>query len=179
MTVNQKELAQCLGISARRIRQLQEEGLFKSNQEQRGYSLEKCVREYIDYKVTAETGRRTSISKEAVQAEHEEVKKQISLLKLRKLRRELHAAADVEFYLTDMLTRFKNRLLSLAPKMALEVSGESDVNEIIESIKQNLLNALEELTEYSPDEIDRSAGPGAESEGDDDEEEDDEVEEDE
>lgn len=174
MTVNQKALAQCLGISARRIRQLQEEGLFKSHQDQRGYSLEKCVREYIDYKVTAETGRRTSISKEAVQAEHEEVKKQISLLKLRKLRRELHTAADVEFYLTDMLIRFKNRLLSLAPKMALEVSGENDVNEIIESIKQNLLNALEELSEYNPDEIDRSTGAGVtESEYEDDEDEED------
>ena len=56
-------------------------------------------------------GRSASISKEKVQAEHEEVKKQISILKLRRLRRELHEAADVEYYLSDMLLRFKNRLL--------------------------------------------------------------------
>ena len=86
MIVNQKELAQCLGISSRRVRMLRDEGLFKITQEGRGYNLEKSVQEYIEYKVNAETGRRASISKDEVQAEHEEVKKQISLLKLRKLR---------------------------------------------------------------------------------------------
>lgn len=92
------------------MRQLREEGLFKLTQEGKGYNLEKSIQEYIEYKVNAETGRRASISKEEVQAEHEEVKKQISLLKLRRLRRELHEASDVEAFLTDMLLRFKNRL---------------------------------------------------------------------
>ena len=82
MIVNQKELSQCLGISSRRVRQLREDGLFKISQEGRGYNLEKSIQEYIEYKINAETGRRASISKEEVQAEHEEVKKQISLLSL-------------------------------------------------------------------------------------------------
>ena len=90
---------------------------------ERGYPLENCVQEYIEYKVNAELGRSALISKEKVQAEHEEVKRQISLLKLRKLRRELHEAADVEFYLSDMLVRFKNRLLALPSKLAMEIAG--------------------------------------------------------
>ena len=95
MVVNQKELAQTLGISSRRVRALKEEGLFETSKSGRGYNLETCVQEYIEYKVNAELGRSASISKEKVQAEHEEVKKQISILKLRRLRRELHEAADV------------------------------------------------------------------------------------
>ena len=158
MIVNQKELSQCLGISSRRVRQLREEGLFKLSQEGRGYVLEKSIQEYIDYKVNAETGRRASISKEEVQAEHEEVKKQISLLKLRKLRRELHEAADVEAYLSDMLVRFKNRLMSVPAKLAMQVSGEEDLNVIIQIIKKELTAVLEELSEYDPDEIDGQAG---------------------
>lgn len=103
MEVNQKELSQCLGISTRRIRQLREEGVFqKKDGKVTGYNLERCVQEYIDYKVNAEMGRSASISKEEVQAQHEEVKKQISLLKLRKMRRELHEAADVEGFLSDI-----------------------------------------------------------------------------
>lgn len=158
MIVNQKELSQCLGISSRRVRQLREEGLFKLSQEGRGYVLEKSIQEYIDYKVNAETGRRASISKEEVQAEHEEVKKQISLLKLRKLRRELHEAADVEAYLSDMLVRFKNRLMAVPAKLAMQVSGEEDLNVIIQIIKKELTAVLEELSEYDPDEIDGQAG---------------------
>ena len=82
------------------------------------------------------------------------MKKQISLLKLRKLRRELHEAADVEAFMSDMLIRFKNRLLSVPAKLAKQVAGEEDINQIIQIIKKELLSALEELSEYDPDEID-------------------------
>lgn len=158
MIVNQKELAQCLGISSRRVRQLRDEGLFQISKEQHGYVLEKSIQEYIDYKVNAETGRRTSISKEQVQAQHEEVKMKISLLKLRKLRRELHEASDVEDFLTAMLLRFRNRLLAIPSKLAMEVSGETDINCIIEIIKKEMLEVLGELSEYDPDEIDGQQG---------------------
>ena len=174
MIVNQKELAQCLGISTRRARQLKDEGLFKVNQPVKGYLLAQCVQEYIEYKINAETGRRASISKEEVQAEHEEVKKQISLLKLRKLRRELHEAADVEAYLSDMLIRFKTRLLALPPKLAMEVAGEEDLNTIMQTIRKALEATLGELAEYNPDEIDglQSVTELEEEEGGDDEEDD-------
>ena len=162
MVVNQKELAQCLGISSRRVRQLREEGLFHLSKVEKGYNLEKSIQEYIEYKVNAETGRRASISKEEVQAEHEEVKKQISLLKLRKLRRELHEAADVEAYLSDMLIRFKNRLMAVPTKLAMQVSGEEDLNVIIQTIKRELTAVLEELSEYDPDEIDGQTGGSGE-----------------
>lgn len=154
MVVNQKQLAQCLGISTRQIRNLKADGMFPAVENGRGYSLEKCIQEYINYKINSEVGRSASISKESVQAEHEEIKKQISVMKLRKLRRELHEAADVEAFLSDMLIQFKNRLLSLPPKMAMQISGEKDVNKIIQALTDGLNEALEELSEYDPDEID-------------------------
>lgn len=159
VVVNQKELSQCLGISTRQIRNLKSEGLFQTEKNSRGYNLEKCVREYINFKINAEMGRRTNITKEEVQAEHEEIKKQISVLKLRKLRRELHEASDVEAFLTDMLIRFRNRLLSLPPKLAMQLSGINDLNDMIKAIKTELENTLEELSQYDPDEID-GVNPG-------------------
>jgi len=154
MEVNQKELAQCLDISDRQIRNLKQEGLFRTLKNGRGYKLEECVKSYINYKINAEMGRRTSITKEEVQAEHEEVKKQISLLRLRTLRRELHTATNVEAFLSDMLIHFRNRILSLPPKLAMELSGSTDINHMIQVINKNLADALEELSEYNPDEID-------------------------
>lgn len=155
MFVNQKQLSQYLGISTRRIRQLREDGVFKKKTDSAaGYSLEECIQEYIEYKVNAETGRRTSISKEEVQAEHEEVKKQISLLKLRRLKRELHEATDVEFFLNDMLVRFRKYLMALPPRLAMNVTGVEDMAVVTETIRNEMRKALEELGEYDPDEID-------------------------
>lgn len=54
MVVNQKELAQCLGISTRQIRNLRDEGMFRNVKGNRGYILETCVQEYINFKVNAE-----------------------------------------------------------------------------------------------------------------------------
>ena len=177
MIVNQKELAQCLGISTRQVRNLRQDGMFQQAAGTRGYSIEKCVQEYIDCKINAELGRSASISKEKIQAEHEEVKRQISVLKLRKLRRELHEAADVEAFLSDMLIQFKNRLLSLPTKMAMEIAGETDVNQIIDTLTKDIYEALDELSEYDPDDIDgQEAGTYDEMyEDEDDEDEDDEI----
>ncbi len=157
MEVNQKELAHYLGISTRRIRDLRAEGLFKKvNEKVAGYDLAGCIQEYISYKVKAEAGRRAYLSKEEVQIRHEEVKREISILKLRRMRRELHEAADVEEFLSDMLLRFRNRLLAVSPRVAMKVSGETDISRLTDIIQQEMLATLEELSEYDADEIDKS-----------------------
>ncbi len=169
--MNQKELAQCLGISSRQVRNLRKDGLFQAVKGDRGYVLETCVQEYINFKVNAEMGRGALISMEKIKASHEEVKRDISVLKLRRLRRELHEAADVEAFLTDMLTQFKNRLLSLPSKMAMQVAGERDINRIIQMLTKSIYEALEELSEYDPDEIDGTRAGGRETEDEEDKEE--------
>lgn len=157
MIVNQKELAQCLGISARQVRNLKSDGMFSHPQNSKGYQLEICIQEYIDFKINAEMGRSASISKERIQAEHEEVKKQISELRLRKLRRELHEAADVEAFLSDMLIRFKNRLTAIPSKLAVRIAGEKDITQIEGIIRDEVYETLEELSHYDPEEIDGQA----------------------
>lgn len=159
MEVTQKELADALNISTRRIRQLTEEyGLFETARTggtgRKKYILNKCVQEYIDYKVEAEVGGGTNLIKEKEQAEHEQIKKKISILKLRKLRRELHEAEDVERFLTEMLIGFKNRLISIPSKVAPLVQGENDVNAVVSIIEKEIYEALDQLSEYDPLKID-------------------------
>lgn len=175
MIVNQKTLANVLGISSRRVRQLREDGFFPTVENGRGYKLETCVQEYIEYKVKAETNTRTLIDKEKEQAEHERLKKEITKLKLRRMKKELHAAADVEMFLSEMLINFKNRLLSIPNKVAVQVMGETDINRIIKLLNDELISTLEELSEYDPDAINReNTIDYDEEEGEDEEEEDDE-----
>ena len=62
------------------------------------------------------------------------------------------------------MTRFKNRLLSVPAKLAMQVAGTEDLNQIIQIIKRELLSVLEELSEYDPDEIDGQQMPEEEDE---------------
>ena len=153
MNVNQKQLASILGITARRVRQLREEGFFSFVEEGKTYNLEKCVQEFIEYKVQTETNKSKTIDVEKEKAEHEMIKKNISKLRLRKLKKELHEASDVEMFLSEMLVNFKNRLLSIPNKLAVQVLGEQDINRIIELMNKEMLETLEELSQYDPDKI--------------------------
>lgn len=94
------------------------------------------------------------MDKEKVSAEHEEVKKEISALKLRKLRRELHESADVESYLMNMLLAFRSRLEGMPQKMAMQLIDVKDINEIIGILRKGVSEALNELAGYDPDAID-------------------------
>lgn len=166
MEVTQKDLAACLGLSSRQVRNLKSQGLFQLPEGKRKHRLEDCVQEYIRFKVADETGRKGTVSKERVQAEHEEIKKDISVMKLRKLRRETHEAANVEMFLTNMLTAFRGRLLLMPPKVAIKIIGEQDVNKVIEVLEGACNEALAELSEYDPDEIDGTTEEDSEEEDD-------------
>ena len=76
--------------------------------------------------------------------------------------------------MTDMLIRFRNKLLTIPPKIAISIVGEKDVNEIIKAVEKMVNDALSELSQYNPDEIDGVTG---ESDFADDEEEAEEIEE--
>ena len=53
-----------------------------------------------------------------------------------------------------MLVRFKNHLLEVPAKLAMQISGETDMNSMIQIIKKEMLAVLEELSGYDPEEID-------------------------
>ena len=169
MNVNQKQLANILGITDRRVRQLREEGFFSFAEGGKKYNLEKCVQEYIEYKIKTETNRGTSIDVEKEKAEHEQIKKNISKLKLRKLKKELHEASDVELFLSEMLVNFRNRLLSIPNKVAVQVLGEQDINRIISLLNKEMIETLEELSEYDPDKVNQEKDIYEYDEGDDEE----------
>ena len=53
-----------------------------------------------------------------------------------------------------MLLAFKAKLEGLPTKMAMQVAGMTDVNEIINTLSKSVREALNELSEYNPQEID-------------------------
>jgi DNA-binding transcriptional MerR regulator len=183
MECSLKELSGILGISERQIRSLRNEHgiLNPASSGGRGrkcmYRLEQCVPEYIRFKVAGVTEGGKGLVREREQAEHERIKKKISEIKLRRLKRELHEAKDVENFLTDMLVAFRARLITIPQKLAPLVIAETDANHVRDMIESEIFEAIEELSEYDPLKIDHT-GTMVDGEPEDDDVEEDEEEDD-
>lgn len=155
MTVNQKELAECLGVSPRNIRDISRDfGIFEKNESGK-YELSTCVKEYIEYKLDLDSSRAKGLNLEALKARHEEIKIQMSLEKLREYKAETHRSEDVEEFLSNMLVSFKNKLSTLPSKLAMEIMGETDTNVAIKRVEEEIDAVLSELSEYDPNKISR------------------------
>ena len=155
MTVNQKELAECLGVEPRTIRDLTKKcGIFERNESGK-YELSTCVKEYIDYKLDLDSSRTKGLNLEALKARHEEIKIQMSMEKLKEYKAETHRSEDVEEFLSNMLVSFKNKLSILPSKLAMEIIGETDTNAAIKKVEEEIDMALNELSGYDPNKISR------------------------
>ena len=155
MTVNQKELAECLGVSPRNIRDISRDfGIFEKNESGK-YELSTCIKEYIEYKLDLDSSRAKGLNLEALKARHEEIKIQMSLEKLREYKAETHRSEDVEEFLSNMLVSFKNKLSTLPSKLAMEIMGETDTNVAIKKVEEEIDIALNELSGYDPNKISR------------------------
>ena len=155
MTVNQKELAECLGVSPRNIRDISRDfGIFEKNESGK-YELSTCVKEYIEYKLDLDSSRAKGLNLEALKARHEEIKIQMSLEKLREYKAETHRSEDVEEFLSNMLVSFKNKLSTWPSKLAMEIMGETDTNVAIKKVEEEIDIALNELSGYDPNKISR------------------------
>ena len=152
--VNQTELAECLGVTPRRVRDMIQEGFFQFK-DGRKYNLAPCIKEYIAYKLKpANSDGEVDLDKE--KAEHERAKKEISQLKLRKMKGEVHEAVYVELYWNEMLLNFANKLETIPSKIAVQVVGETDVQRIIKLLDDSIEEALNELSKYDPTKIESS-----------------------
>lgn len=156
--VSEVELAEYLGLSTRRIRQLFKEGVVIKSQRGR-YDLKQSVLGYInsirqlDKKKDADL-EKLKISKEAESLMHERLKKRMTELKVQELEKKLHRSEDVEFFWNSMVLAAKSRLTSIPVKCAPLLVGIEDRKEIQSILKREVAEALNEIADYDVDKFD-------------------------
>ncbi len=146
LTVSQSDLAKALNLTDRRIRQLVEEKIFPRDDTdpQGGVFLFESLRNYWLRQI-----EKNGDDYFKVKAQHEEVKKQLSELKLQQLEGTLLEAYKVEEDLAEILTVLRNNLLGMAAKFASQLAFKSQ-DEIYETITHEIEDKLFELSQYKP-----------------------------
>ena len=152
------ELAEYLGLSDRRVRQLHKEGVVHKTQ--RGtYDLKKSVLGYINQLRNTQTSNDETLEKlrigsEAEKLSHEKLKKRKTELSVLQMERKLHAQEDVEFFWNTMAMAVKSRLLAIPVKLSPVLVGMEDRREVQSILKREIGDALNEIAEYDVEQYD-------------------------
>ncbi len=154
VTVSSSVLADLFGLTDRRIRQLENEGVIKKISRGR-YSLQENIKSYINFiKANADLKeKKTEENKVDYDEEHallEQTKRKKLELELAAMRGTMHHSEDVERVMMDMLANFKAKILSIPSKLAPNLMTFKSDADIQEYLLENMIEVLEELSEYNP-----------------------------
>ena len=149
MEVATDVLANCLGITPRRVQLLAKQGAVVKLR--RGvYDLEKSVQSYITYKLESLEEGQEQKSLDEIRADHERWKMRKTQLAVRLLEGKLHRAEDVERVWSQSAAAVRSRLLGIPVKAAPQVAGMEDAGEIQQVLQREVAEALNEIAGYDP-----------------------------
>lgn len=149
--VSAQILGETLGISARRVQQLREIGIFENTRRGR-YDLRICVQAYVSYKESLtkdDDDKRDDLYDEKVLLTR--AKRQLEEKKLQIIQGRLHRSETVQSIMSNMLMNFKAKLLSMPTMLAPKLLAQTQLPVIQDTLLEGVNAALTELSEYDPD----------------------------
>ena len=145
--VSAKELGEILGITDRRVYQLEKETKLFSRGISGKFEVVECVEKYYRQKLIPDEDK-LNYDKEHTLLE--KAKREKAELQLSKMKNELHQSEIVENVLSGMIITCRNRLISIPQKLAPQLIGLKNISKISEIIDIEIRSALCELSEYDP-----------------------------
>lgn len=158
--VESKVIATLFGLTVRRVQQLTQDGIIKTEQigRQRRYDLLDTVRRYIAYlqdKCNSKGGSKDDTKNESrkikADADLKATKAEIAEMELLELKGEMHRSEDVEAMTSDLVFTIRGMLLALPGRLAIDLAPIDKPAEISERIKQEVHAILLELSNYTYD----------------------------
>lgn len=146
--VTTKEISEILGLSDRRIRQLEAEGALVKIAHGK-FDLPASIRSYIDF-LNDKNSDEEELNKTVEEALWTRARRQKAELELQIMRGELHRSKDVKRVMNNMLSAFRARILSIPSKTASQLVGQTEIPIIKNILKDTLYEALTELSDYDP-----------------------------
>ena len=155
--VTEIELADYLGLSDRRIRQLFKQGVVIKSKRGK-YDLKASIKSYLNFLRSKdeeakknESLEKLKISKEAETLMHERLKKRKTELQVLQLEKKMHTSEDVEFFWNAMVMTAKSKITAIPVKCAPLLLGIEDRREAQAILKREIDAVLNELADYDID----------------------------
>ena len=153
--VGATELATVLGITARRVQQLAQDGTFHAVSRGK-YSLSGCVRKYIALQAKPKTDADTANAerrKVVSEADLKEAKAKMAKLQAEELEGNMHRSEDVQAMTEDLIYAIRGAVNALPGRLAVDVAACKTAAEAAEVIKKECHKVLRELADYRYDPV--------------------------
>lgn len=139
-----KAVAEWLGITDRRVRELRDEGILTEARPGL-YNMKTAVRQYLRYKLGDgdDMARLT-----AARADREKTRCEIEQMRLAEAKGDLHRTEDIERALKVMISNFRTRILEIPTKYAGTLAQTEDRTEVFDLLNKATSEALEELSNF-------------------------------
>lgn len=153
LTVSTTELAMVLGLTARRIRQLAQDGTVPTASVGR-FRLCDSVHRYINYA----TGDQLSDdeielekARKKAEAQIKMAKAEVARLEAKELSGKMHRSEDVQAVTEDMANVLRAMLLALPGRLAVDVTNAQSAAEASTIIRKGVFEVLDEMSKYHYD----------------------------
>lgn len=142
-----KAVARFLDISARRVRQLRDEKIIAEARPGL-YDLTDTNHRYINYLRKRNPESEEVIDYNTERAKLVRAKRKNEEYELQLKEKQLHAAADIEAVMNNMLVNFKSRMMAIPAKLSPVLCKKTDKAEIFKLLKEQIDEALQELSDF-------------------------------
>lgn len=154
IAVSGKVIGKILGVTDRQVRNLAAEGVIPKLPNG-SYEIIPALRTYITNIKSAAAKEKTELTDASAynneKTMHERAKRIKAELLVGQMKGELHHANDVEKVMGDMLSNLRAKLLAIPTKAAPILIARNDIAIIEDLLKEEIFEALEELSNYSPE----------------------------
>ena len=141
-----KVLAAYLDMTERNVRMLKDKGII-TEYKPGLYQLKPCIVRYINF-LRGNSTDAENLDYQTERAKLTKAKRELVEMDKRARSGELHEAAAVEMIITDMLIRFRQKLMSIPAKQSPVLALKSDEKEVFRILKDSIDEALCELADY-------------------------------
>lgn len=154
VVVSSTVLANLFSLTTRRIRMLENEGVIEKTGRGR-YKLTENIKKYITYLKASQELREEGQSENKIDydLEHallERRKREKLDLEIAAMKGTMHKSEDVEKVMNDMLANFRSKILAIPSKTSPRLIAREDIGEIQDILQMEMLEALNELSNYDP-----------------------------
>lgn len=151
--VNTTELACVLGITARRVQQMIQDGTLTTVERGR-FNLGEAVQQYIKF-ITKEPVSEDELKMEKAKRQAEVTlkasKAQIAKAEADELRGKMHRSEDVAAMTEDLIYAIRGMLVALPGRLAVDVCAAQSPAEASEIVRKEVFAVMRELSKYRYD----------------------------
>lgn len=148
--VNATTLAVILGLTARRVQQLAQDGIISTVSKGK-YLLSDAVQSYVEYRASEKPLSQAENDKLNADVVIKKAKATMMALEAKELQGKMHRSEDVAALTSDLIYTIRGAFLALPGRLAVEVVQAANAAEAADIIRAEVYRAMESIADYKYD----------------------------